>query len=77
MPTSQLGLATVGGTALSSATGTGITLDMSAVQNGLKELYDRASWLTALYEHDGLFTRIPKFEGFTGRLLPSRSSVRA
>ena len=70
MPTSQLGLATVGGTALSSATGTGITLDMSAVQNGLKELYDRGSWLTALYEHDGLFTRIPKYEGFTGSYYP-------
>ena len=70
MPTSQLGLATVGGTALSSATGTGVTLDMSTVQNGLKELYDRASWLTALYEHDGLFTRMPKFENFTGSYYP-------
>ena len=70
MPTSQLGLATVGGTALSSATGTGITLDMSAVQNGLKELYDRGSWLAALYEHDGLFTRMPKYEGFTGSYYP-------
>jgi hypothetical protein len=70
MPTSTLGLGTIGGSALSSASGTGVTLDMSTVQSGLKELYGRANWLAALYEHDGLFTRIPKFEGFTGSYYP-------
>jgi len=70
MPTSTLGHGTIGGSALSSATGTGVTLDMSTVQDGLKELYGRANWLAALYEHDGLFTRIPKFEGFTGSYYP-------
>ena len=70
MPTSTLGLGTVGGSALSAATDTGVSLDMAAVQDGLKELYGRANWLTALYEHDGLFTRMPKFEDFTGSYYP-------
>jgi len=67
MPTSKLGAGTVSGSAY---TDTGVSLDMTSIQDGLKELYDRASWLTALYEHDGLFTRIPKFEGFTGSYYP-------
>lgn len=70
MPTSQLGHGTIGGSALSSASGTGVTLDMATVQDGLKELYGRANWLASLYEHDGLFTRIPKFEGFVGSYYP-------
>jgi len=70
MPTSTLGHGTLGGSTLSAATGTGVTLDMSTVQDGLKELYGRANWMAALYEHDGFFTRIPKFEGFTGSYYP-------
>lgn len=67
MPTSKLGAGTIAGAAYGD---TGVSLDMTAVQDGLKELYGRASWLTALYEHDGLFTRMPKFEGFTGSYYP-------
>ena len=67
MPTSKLGAGTVAGAAYGD---TGVSLDMAAVQDGLKELYGRANWLTALYEHDGLFTRMPKFEGFTGSYYP-------
>ena len=67
MPTSTLGAGTVNGAAYSD---TGVSLDMASIQDGLKELYDRASWYTALYEHDGLFTRMPKFEGFTGSYYP-------
>ena len=67
MPASTLGAGTVNGAAYSD---TGVSLDMTSIQDGLKELYDRASWLTALYEHDGLFTRMPKFEGFTGSYYP-------
>ena len=67
MPTSKLGAGTVNNSAY---TDTGVSLDMTTVQDGLKELYGRASWLTALYEHDGLFTRMPKYEGFTGSYYP-------
>lgn len=67
MPTSKLGAGTIDGAAYGDA---GVSLDMAAVQDGLKELYGRANWLTALYEHDGLFTRMPKYEGFTGSYYP-------
>jgi len=67
MPTSKLGAGTISGSAYSD---TGVSLDMTSIQDGLKELYDRAGWLTALYEHDGLFTRMPKFEGFSGSYYP-------
>ena len=67
MPTSKLGAGTIDGAAYGD---TGVSLDMAAVQDGLKELYGRANWLTALYEHDGLFTRMPKYEGFTGSYYP-------
>jgi len=67
MPTSKLGAGTVNGAAYGDA---GVSLDMTAVQDGLKELYGRANWLTALYEHDGLFTRMPKYEGFVGSYYP-------